>query len=225
MKTHRSPRVRARLARGQRGVVLLFSLIALTIMLIAAAALVRSFNSSLFNAGNIAFKRDLQNQGERAVDRALVAFRTGGDLATTATRAANRKDFNYSATMLPVNPQGIPTALQNDTTFAVVGDAKNDFSVASQAVKIRYVIDRLCAVVGDESVLGGTECVVADNPVDAGVGLKEMQGAGGASLGKDASGGALKAAVSKGTLFRLSVKVEGPRNTQSFFQSTFTIPS
>lgn len=224
--TNRHPsRSRPRLARGQRGVVLLFSLIALTIMLIAAAALVRSFNTSLFNAGNIAFKRDLQNQGERAVERALVLFRTGGGLATPAARAANAIDSNYSATMLPVNAQGIPNALKNDEEFLKVGKAVNDFDVPSQAVGIRYVIDRLCATPGDESALGGTECVVSDNPVDAGVGLKEMQGAGGASLGKDAAGGALKAAVSKGTLFRLSVKVTGPRNTQSFFQSTFTIPS
>ena len=52
----------------QRGVVLLFSLIALVIMLIVAVALVRSFNNSLFTAGNIGFKRDMQNQSEAAVD-------------------------------------------------------------------------------------------------------------------------------------------------------------
>lgn len=233
MKSPVSLRPRSARPQRQRGVVLLFSLIALTIMLIAAAALVRSFNSSLFNAGNIAFKRDLQNQGERAVERVLVEFRTGGTLAAVDVRAGDVKAENYSATMLPVNAQGIPVALQNDVEFLKVGVASKDFEVASQAVKIRYVVDRLCATAGDESTLAGTQCVVADNPPEAGVGLKEMQGAGGRSLGKtcttDAAGTVTcvptKAAGSKGTLFRLSVKVTGPRNTQSFFQSTFTIPS
>ena len=49
---------------AQRGVVLLYSLIALVIMLIAAIALVRSFQTSLFNAGNLGFKRDMRNQSE-----------------------------------------------------------------------------------------------------------------------------------------------------------------
>ena len=53
--------------RTQQGVVMLFGLIALAIMLIGAAAMVRSMNASLFNAGNLGFKRDLTNQAERAV--------------------------------------------------------------------------------------------------------------------------------------------------------------
>ena len=67
-------------ASSERGVVLLFSLIALVVLLIAAVALMRSFNTSLFTSGNIAFKRDLQNQGERAVDKVLTAFRSGGEI-------------------------------------------------------------------------------------------------------------------------------------------------
>src|SRR3979490_1993343 len=90
----------------QRGVVLLFSLIALVIMLIAAVALMRSFNSSLFTAGNIAFKRDMQNQSERAVDTVLTAFRTGA-LNTSTGRAASDSTQNYSAVMLASNAQGI----------------------------------------------------------------------------------------------------------------------
>ena len=43
----------------QRGVVLLFSLITLVVLLLAAVALIRSFSNSMFTAGNIAFRRDL----------------------------------------------------------------------------------------------------------------------------------------------------------------------
>ena len=72
-----------RRASQQRGVVLLFSLIALVIMLIAAVALIRSFNSSLFSAGNIGFKRDMRNQSELAVSTALGYFRSGAALSYT----------------------------------------------------------------------------------------------------------------------------------------------
>ena len=64
--------------RTQRGVVMLFGLIALAIMLIGAAAMVRSMNASLFNAGNLGFKRDLTNQAERAVSTVITALQTGG---------------------------------------------------------------------------------------------------------------------------------------------------
>ena len=103
--------------RRQRGVVLLFSLIALVIMLIVAVALVRSFNSSLFSAGNIGFKRDMQNQSELAVTRVLTALKTGG-LATPALRGATDASKNYSATMLATNAEGVPDALVSSTFTA-----------------------------------------------------------------------------------------------------------
>lgn len=219
MKTHPPHRFAHCPLERQRGVVLLFSLIALVVMLIASVALIRSFQSSLFTSGNIAFKRDLQNQGERAVDEVLKAFRTG-DLKTPAARAAHQAASNYSATMLPVNAKGIPNALQNDTTFAAVGDALNDIKPANQQVSIRYVVDRLCVTVGAESTLGSTSCVVADNLVPAGTSSGNWQSAE-RSLGV---GGGTPTGQ-PGVVYRLSIKVTGPRNTQSFFQSTFTVPS
>src|SRR5256885_3140779 len=104
---HRLP---SRSASRQRGVVLLFSLVALIVLLIAAVALMRSFNTSMFMAGNIAFKRDLQNQGERAVEKALNEFRSGL-LAATAARSNDLQQANYKAVMLATNAQGIPPEL------------------------------------------------------------------------------------------------------------------
>jgi hypothetical protein len=84
---HPHPRARRRTLRGhaQHGVVLLYGLIVLAIMLIGAAAMVRSMNTSLVNAGNIGFKRDLTNQAERAAATALTLLQTGA-LATVAAR-------------------------------------------------------------------------------------------------------------------------------------------
>jgi len=225
MNTYTLSRARRPAASRQRGVVLLFSLIALGIMLIVAVALVRSFNSSLFTAGNIGFKRDLQNQSERAVDKVLTEFKSGGNLASPAARQATNTAYNYSARMLSVNPQGIPKVLgtsgfTDPDTSTVVGVVGNDIEPTGMNVKIRYVVDRLCATAGDETSLGAGVCRLADNPVPVGTSLSNLQGADRAPLCPTCA-----SAAPQGVVYRLSIKVTGPRNTQSFFQSTFTVPS
>lgn len=208
----------------QRGMVLLFSLIALTIMLIVAVALVRSFNSSLFTAGNIGFKRDMQNQSERAVYKVLADFSSGGDLSSPTARSTNRAANNYSAWLLPTNSQGIPNALVLSNSAFNAAYAAGDLQSGDQSVKIRYVVDRLCVDPGtgivDETNLGAANCHLANNPVPVGTSLSNLQGADRAPLCPTCS-----SAAPQGVVYRLSIKVSGPRNTQSFFQSTFTVPS
>lgn len=215
-KHHSRAASRASHAR-QRGVVLLFSLIALAIMLIVAVALVRSFNNSLFTAGNIGFKRDLQNQSELAVVQALALFNTGA-LSTPAGRANNQLASNYSATILATNAEGIPNVLQSDSTFANAGFTGADLPPGPNPT-VRFVIDRLCATTGDETaIVASTSCRLGDYPVPAGSGLDNLR-----SADRTTTGG--KGAAPQSVLYRVSIKVTGPRNTQSFFQSTFTVPS
>ncbi len=94
--------------------VLLFCLIILVILLAGGVAVMRSMNSSLFSAGNLAFKRDLVNQGELAVSQAMQAFKTGG-LATSASTANHVPAENYSAIELKTNDRGIPLVLLKKT--------------------------------------------------------------------------------------------------------------
>lgn len=199
--------VSSRTGRMQRGVVMVVTLLALAVMLIGAVALVRSFNTSLFTAGNLAFKRDLANQAERAAAAALTQFEAGGALGTMAERAASSTAVNYSAQMLPTNAQGIPTALLDATAFAAVGVADNDITVADQGVTLRYVVDRLCNNTGSEVTLTSANCTVGPTP--------------------DARGGSASdlnvATLQSQVLYRLSVRVDGPRNTQAFFQTTFAL--
>jgi type IV pilus assembly protein PilX len=199
----------------QRGVVLLFALVALVVMLIASVALVRSFNTSLFTAGNIAFKRDLLNQGERVVP-VVMAQMTTGVLAAPVARSVNVPGNNYSATMLKTNVQGIPEALLNDTAFATVGVTTNDIAVPTQKVNVRYVIDRLCDSTGLDATLGADHCSVASEGAPLGGTGSELQRAESGS-----SGGA--GAVPYQVVYRLSIRVDGPRSTQAFFQTTFTL--
>jgi Tfp pilus assembly protein PilX len=214
IRTHRHPR--ATRQRVQRGVVLLFSLISVVILLIAAIALMRSFQTSLFTAGNLGFKRDMRNQSEQVVSYVLTQFRTG-TLDTLALRSSSNVAANYSATMLATDAEGIPTALQ-DANFATYGTAP-DLTSPDGSVTLRYIIDRLCTSTGSEVSLGSSGCVVANNSVAPGGSVLNLQ-----SAERQLTAGGL-AAVTQAVVFRLTIRATGPRNTQSFFQSTFTVPS
>jgi len=224
MKHHRYSKTASR----QRGVVLLFSLVALVVLLIAAVALMRSFNTSLFMSGNIAFKRDLQNQGERAIDKVLPRFRVGGSLETDAARSADLKTSNYSATMLPGNAQGIPDALQSEPKFLAVGVATNDITEANepslqgQGVSIRYVIDRMATSGGSCTTLGPSVCLMTTDITPAGGSSSQWR----TPTRTLVPGSAASAPpITTGTVvYRLTVRVNGPRDTQAFYQSTFTAP-
>lgn len=226
--------------RTARGAVLLFTLIALTVMLIGAVALIRSFNTSLTNAGNLAFKRDLQNQAERIVPAVLTLVQTGA-LSTATARAAHAVAHNYSASVLPSNEQGIPNALLDPGAFAAVGSSTNDVSVTAsgiaQGVTIRYLIDRQCRSIGAEALLGADDCVLSiDAGAPAGGSSSQLEraefGAPGAAAAASAAGAtaAATAASAAGAggvppqvVYRLSIRITGPRDTQAYFQTTFNL--
>lgn len=211
-----SPRLslcrRATPARFQQGVVLLFALIALLVLMIGAVALVRSFNTTLFNTGNLAFKKDLQNQSERAATRVLQQLGDTGTLSTASARANNHPEWNYSAQMLPTNAKGIPLALLTDSAFATSGVATNDITSQDGSVTIRYVVDRLCRATGDESTLGASACILASGP---------EKGDGSADDPRGGSRGGVT--TPQQIVYRVSVRAIGPRNTQAYFQSTFAL--
>ncbi|MGN6830259.1 hypothetical protein [Paucibacter sp. M5-1] len=207
MKRFQAPRLPAR----QRGVVLVFALIALVLLLVGAAAMMRSMNVSLTNAGNIGFKRDLTNQGELAMNQVVDVLSTG-NLRTEAARLVANKAENYSEVILPTNPQGVPLALLTDTAFAEVGVATRDIKPADTGVEVRYVIDRLCS---DTGAVDPSRCSMAGPPPPSGVSWSER-------LRAEDSSSAGAGAVPLQVVYRVSIRVNGPRGTQSFFQSTFT---
>lgn len=207
--------------RQVQGVVLLTTLLTLVVMLIGAVALVRSFDTSLTTAGNLSFKRDVAQQSELAVQNVLTSFRVAGPLATRAARAANDVSRNYSAAVLPTNAQGIPLALLTDVLPAGVGTAAD--IDAGRGITLRYLVDRQCSEGGDDSVLGGERCTLA-NALDLPGGSSSLwqraeQSSGVAAGG---AGSGLAGAVQPPVVYRVSIRATGPRGTQSFFQTTFS---
>ena len=200
-------------ARGpQRGAVLVISLIVLMVLMLAGVALVRSTDTALFQSSNLAFQRDMANQSERVMP-VVQALLTTGVLSTPASRAANMPAANYSASVLNSNAQGIPLALVNNTLFTgTLGmTPANDITLTDPTTNvswgsIRYIIDRQCTQAGDETTLGNL-CAAA-TPASTGCTSDNLQTC---ALG-----------VPSQIVYRVSVRVNGPRNTQAFFQTSVT---
>lgn len=190
---------------AERGVTLIIALIALVILTIGAVAMVRSTSTSLFIAGNLAFKRDLANQSERAIITALTDLRTGG-LSTDTVREANRNASNYSASVLASSSQGIPNILLDDSAYAASGYTATDITDTSANITIRYVVDRQCSAAGSFS---NANCQFEAISGDA-------KGGG----GKGGGGGTKSLGATVKPIYRVSVRVTGPRGVQSFAQTT-----
>jgi Tfp pilus assembly protein PilX len=208
---------RSRPASGQRGIVLIFALIVLVIMMIGAVAITRSISGSQLTVGNLGFKRDLANQGEQALQKAMDAVRDSGALASPDVRTNDLKAANYKATMLPTNPQGVPLALLSKSAFDAVGVASNDIAVGDgSGVTIRYVIDRMATTTG---ICGPSTCMMANQTVFGGGSSEWINSGTNSGNASDPQ----PSAVPQQAVYRLTVRVNGPRGTQSFFQSTFTV--
>lgn len=184
---------------------MVIALITLAIMMIGAVAALRSMNATLMGAGNIGMKRDMSNQAELALRRAMTGLNSGVDLTANAT------SINYSATMLATTPEGIPTVLvgTSPTTAGGIGVATNVLDLTSAPaygtgtapqVKMYYVVDRMCRTTG---VMDTANCLTPSV----------------LSSGTDSKG---KLPPPAKPVYRVSVRVDGPRGSQSFYQATLT---
>jgi len=192
--------------RRERGIVMVIALITLAIMMIGAVAALRSMNVSLASAGNFGFKRDMANQAERGLRQAMNAMNT-----TALDLKVNQTSLNYSASMLTASPEGIPTVLLADTPTTVggVGVATNVIDLttppagsttAPQNVVVYYVLDRMCRTTG---AMDPSTCLTASS----------------LDLSGDELGGLPKPTK---PLYRVTVRVDGPRGAQSYYQATFS---
>jgi type IV pilus assembly protein PilX len=144
----------------QRGVSLLFALLALAAMSLAAVALVRSVDGGSLVIGNLGFKQDTTRAADRAAEYAR-GYLTGGgnDLSIDGASGTGY----YAQVQSALDPTGQLTSAVNR---AVVdwGDAdscscmgstctaclapSNELTLNGGTVRARYVITRLCPNTG-----------------------------------------------------------------------------
>jgi len=190
-------------ARAQRGVVLFIALIVLVAMALASVALIRSVDTATLGAGNMILKHSAAQAAERGIGTAMLKFDPDavppGFFTTVVNADSHQAAQNYCAILEPTDARGIPQVLVNGGNKACDGqplNAANQVTTPNNET-LRYVIDRLCTVIG---VPSQTNCTVdAVLPTGGTVG----------------SGPALGATS---PLYRVSVRVDGPRNTVHYAQ-------
>jgi type IV pilus assembly protein PilX len=188
--------------RRQHGATLIIALISLVILSLGALALMRSTSTSLMMSGNLAFKRDVANQAERAITEAIQDLRTGS-LASDTSRQSNATSRNYSATVLATATEGIPSVLLSDTAYTAAGFTLADITDSASSVTMRYVIDRQC------SATGAFDAALCQNI-----------SAASATIGRDTTNADKNPGSDRRPAYRISVRITGPRGIQTFVQTT-----
>ena len=210
MRPHRTrSRFSSRVGRrAQRGVIMIFTMIALVLMLIAVAAMVRTTGTSTSVIGNLAFRRDLTNRAEIAIAQAKTSLNTTGFSYITNSTSAH-----YSATRLdsPAGGIGVPTVLVSDSAYTAAGytciggtgTVLTNCVAGSDGVVIRWIIDRQCVL---------------------GTGNFDISLCGYLTASKDTRGtnflASRKPNGANRALYRISVRVTGPRNNESYIQAS-----
>ena len=204
-------RVRPRLSNrprrhAQRGVIMILTLIALVLLLIGVAAMLRSTNNATAVIGNLAFRRDLTNRAEVAIAAAKATLNSGGALYADSARSSNSPANNYSATRL-ANAAGIgvPSVLLSNSNYTTAGYQCLPASCTpgTDGVVMRWVIDRQCTPTTVTFTIDS--CGYLRSPADkSGTDYLNPRKPNGSARG----------------LFRISVRVTGPRNTEAYIQTT-----
>lgn len=210
---------------NQRGIALLVSLIILVVMTLAGIALVRSIDTGVLAAGNLAFRQGATHAGQKGIEtaRTWLMSQVPADLTTPPTGLYTSQPGNgfYATDQRTTDLTGndndpATTPLNWDDTSAVKCLPKD-----GQGNTICYVIHRLCSLEGPPPTSVGS---------DPNQGCSSMPGGTVSSSGQ----GALRqmTAYQKGGItvdsamayyFRITVRVAGPRNTFAYVQAFVVI--
>lgn len=193
------------LRNAQRGVVLFVALIVLVAMTLAGISLMRNVDTGTIIAGNLAFRQAATHVADLGVE----AARSWLTSATSASLYTDQTGSGYYATW-----QSSIDLLGNDP-------AKTDFNWGTSSITttggfagptgytVRYVIHRLCEATGDPT---GSSANCIKTSVSSSSTSTGTKGA--------ATYGSYAITVPTAALYRITVRVDGPRNTLSYIQST-----
>lgn len=192
-----------------RGSVLAVVLVVLVVMMLGGVSLLRSVDTSALLSGNLAFKRDSVNRTSIGLNKAFETMQKAEFISNEASDAGCNPgpcnaastwiQLNYSPRLLETDSNGVPLILKNKTEF----DAKfaTIKPISEDGQEVRFLIERMCTNYGpsDES-----KCSVSDR--------YELGG----SYRQDKPG-----SISL-PLYRVTIRSDGVRNTQTYVQATVT---
>ena len=187
------------MAKLQAGVVLMITLIALVTLALAALALIRSVDTNIIIAGNVSLKQAATLTADNGVETAIdwMAKQAASDFDEDHT------DVAYYATSVDNPLEWNKDEWEDLPAKAAEGEGIDANGVDQGRNRILYVIQRMCSETGppDEK-----KCLIVQ-------GSSEGEGQhvqGGPKLDK---AGLLS------PLYRITARVDGPRNTVSYVQA------
>jgi Tfp pilus assembly protein PilX len=191
----------ARIGRAaQRGVVLLVALVVLVAISVAGIAMIRSVDSATLVAGNLAFQQAATHSADKGIEAAITMLRgklLDGTLKDNDT--SNGYIATLNATDNPAEGQGWQQFWQDSLAEGGAVEIGTEPDIFGN--RIFYIVHRLCANTGPP----GGHCVASPAITKA--------------TGNDEEGGSVKLAGAAQVYYRITVRVSGPRKTESYVQS------
>jgi Tfp pilus assembly protein PilX len=200
---------------GQKGLVLFLALVALVVMSLAAVALIRSVDTNSQITGNLAFRQNATLSSAYGLEAVAQTIGTQPKGYEEANDAGN----GYYATCLnfdngAANPCGGERITQDaqwvpDTTSQFADGLPgitNGVDIYGNSVQ--YIVERMCNQVGEGE---RDKCMMTTSTKDpAGRGCSTSECSKQAELAIDYP------------LYRITVRIAGPRNTVSYVQAFFS---
>jgi Tfp pilus assembly protein PilX len=198
----------------EKGVVLFIALIVLIAMSIAAIALVRSTDTANIISGNFAFKQAALQEGDVGLDVGFLALNDALSVNFIANKNADAAP-RYFATMQTaatgLDPNGAPNFINAMTPADAVGAADvYAGGVGPNGNRVRYVIERMCNLVG--GVPPSTAAQISANCIT-------YTPASVSNSSRNSMRVRLNPVTTGNVYYRITVRVDGPRNTVSISQA------
>ena len=215
--------------RDQRGLSLIIVLIALLIISLAAVALLRSSDTSTLVTGNLAFQKSALAAGDAGTEAAITWLSAANAAAgTTFNDVAASGYFATTADVCDLTGTRTPAAAADDVWWIPTDpDPGVGCSLAARTLAagtagvpagytVRYVINRVCNIAGDpNSVVGAGGTPMSCSRL--GAGTSEGSTRGGASYGNTPLTGESQ------QYYRITTRIDGPRNTVRYIQTLVVI--
>jgi type IV pilus assembly protein PilX len=187
--------------RNQRGVVMLIALIVLVAMTLAGVAMVRSMDTTMGIAGNMAFKQSAIQGSDIGVNTAFTWL--AANSAGTTLQNSN-SNVGYFSARPATEPDWFNEASWGNA-FKV-----NNLEPDAAGNRVRYIIHRMCTQPNLPYNGTGNECAL-------------YYPLGGAASGGSMSVGAFQFEGIPQLFYRVTTRVDGPRNTVSIIQVSVMI--
>lgn len=204
--------------RPQRGIALIFVLIALVLMSVAAVGLIRMVDTGNLVVGNLAFKQSTTAAADGSANNAIawLQLNTAGmtlhntnpalGYYATSLSELDITGRSETATRVLVDWNDDDCAYAAANSYATCIAAAEENSVDGYTTS--YVITRVCKTAGDPNA-GGNSCA---RPISNGDREPPQKGAPDYTNYE-------RFGTTAGPYFRIVVRAQGPRNTVSFTET------